>query len=229
MIIHQKSLNAVQFHLNKNQFPPTLFQPMKIDIRAKFEREMFPEFLLSRQFTRFCQWINLQMDYQPTLNDFHIEALMEQESISEFYKVEKIDSKKKFTLKCLDKKLLKRRKQQNLALNEREILNTLSHEKCNFIVQLSYAFHTPEKLYLVVDYTDGGDLLSLVGASLLLEVEVKFYVAEIILGIEFIHQHNIVHRDIKPSNLLLRRDGHLAISNFDRAWDLSHKLPTGSV
>ncbi|XP_067833269.1 beta-adrenergic receptor kinase 1-like, partial [Heptranchias perlo] len=100
---------------------------------------------------------------------------------------------------------------------------------CPFIVRLRYAFQTPQKLCYVLDYTDGGDLQTLTKHILLLETESRFYMAEIILGLEHMHRLSVVHRDLKPSNILLGRKGHLKISDMRLACDFSMTLPTASI
>ena len=50
--------------------------------------------------------------------------------------------------------------------------------------------------------------------GLILESEIRFYLAEMVQAIEFLHNHNILHRDLKPENVLLNTDGHVAITDF---------------
>ena len=67
--------------------------------------------------------------------------------------------KEKYAVKVLDKGAIMRQNILRYAMTERKILSTISHP---FIVKLRYAFQTQEKLYLVMDYCPGGDLLALI-------------------------------------------------------------------
>ena len=95
-----------------------------------------------------------------------------------------------------------------------------------FIVTLCLAFQTQNKLFLVMDFLSGGELFyHLKKRGLILEKEVLFYLAEMVLAIEFLHQQGIIHRDLKPENVLLRGDGHVAITDFG----LAKEIGDGSV
>lgn len=73
-----------------------------------------------------------------------------------------------------------------------------------FIVQLHYAFQNQKKLYFVVDLMSGGQLFYLLRKNKKFPEEVaKFYAAEILLALEYLHSRNIIYRDLKPENILL--------------------------
>jgi serine/threonine protein kinase len=98
------------------------------------------------------------------------------------------------------------------AMTERKILSTVNHP---FIVKLRYAFQTHEKLYLVMDYCPGGDLLALIKKFGVLEEHLlRKYMAEIVLAIEALHRAEIIYRDLKPSNIIIDSDGHACLTDF---------------
>ncbi len=95
---------------------------------------------------------------------------------------------------------------------EREILITA---KSNWIVNLKYSFQDDHFLYLVMDFLLGGDFMSLLmKKDIFNEAESRFYIAELILAVEAVHQMNCIHRDLKPDNILINRQGHLELSDF---------------
>jgi serine/threonine protein kinase len=80
---------------------------------------------------------------------------------------------------------------------------------------MSYAFQDRENLYLIMDYLDGGDLRYHIGKKgKFTEAESKFFIANLIIGLEYMHNNNVIHRDIKPENLVLDKDGYLRITDM---------------
>eukprot|EP00708_Paratrimastix_pyriformis_P002498 GAFH01001246.1.p1 GENE.GAFH01001246.1~~GAFH01001246.1.p1 ORF type:complete len:537 (-),score=118.81 GAFH01001246.1:169-1605(-) len=117
-----------------------------------------------------------------------------------------------FAMKILKKSELYLRSQIEHTNTERVILATLSHP---FMVKLHFAFQNPYKLYMVVDYANGGEIFfHLRRAGRFPEVLATFYIAEVICTMDYLHQHDIIYRDLKPENILLDADGHVKITDF---------------
>ena len=98
------------------------------------------------------------------------------------------------------------------AKTERDVLTYASHP---FIVGMRYAFQTPEKLFMILDYAAGGNM------SRALQREVKFteekacmYLAEILLALEDLHKRDIIYRDLKPDNIVFDSKGHALLTDF---------------
>lgn len=92
---------------------------------------------------------------------------------------------------------------------------------CPFLVSMHYAFQTPSKLYLILDYISGGELFTHLYKHENFNVnDVRIYIAEIVLAMEHLHMRNVIYRDIKLENILLDADGHIVITDFG----LSKKL-----
>jgi serine/threonine protein kinase len=80
---------------------------------------------------------------------------------------------------------------------------------------MTSAFQDREYLYLIMDYLDGGDLRYHLGNKRYFnEKETKFFVANILIGLEYMHKNKIIHRDIKPENLVLDSQGYLRITDL---------------
>jgi len=117
-----------------------------------------------------------------------------------------------YALKSLKKCKLKEEKHIEHTKTERKILEVVQHP---FIVCLKFAFQTDKKLYFVMDCYNGGELFyHLRSKGKFNENQAKFYLAQIVLSIEFLHSLKIAYRDLKPENLLVAADGHLRITDF---------------
>lgn len=93
--------------------------------------------------------------------------------------------------------------------------NVLALSRSPYCVHLFYSLQTPSYVYLVMEYMIGGDLKSLLAVSGFFEESAaKFYIAEITLALQYLHQHGIIHRDIKPDNMLLTASGHVKLTDF---------------
>ena len=119
---------------------------------------------------------------------------------------------KKYALKEMSKvKIIDRRSEKSIK-TEREFLSKLRHP---FIVNMNCAFQDFENLYLVMDLLTGGDLrYHICKLRRFSEVKTKFFIACLLLGLEYIHSNNIIHRDIKPENLVFDDRGYLRITDF---------------
>ncbi|KAJ6722389.1 NON-SPECIFIC SERINE/THREONINE PROTEIN KINASE [Salix koriyanagi] len=117
-----------------------------------------------------------------------------------------------FAMKKLKKSEMLSRGQVEHVRSERNLLAEVD-SRC--IVKLFYSFQDSDFLYLIMEYLPGGDIMTLLMREDILSEDVaRFYIAESILAIHSIHQHNYVHRDIKPDNLILDKNGHLKLSDF---------------
>ena len=103
---------------------------------------------------------------------------------------------------------------------ERDIM---ARNSSPWLTKLDYAFQDGQHLYLAMEYHCGGDLLGLMERmdNNLDEDSVRFYTAEVTLGIHDLHKMGFVHRDIKPENILVDRTGHVKLADFGNAATLS--------
>jgi len=94
-------------------------------------------------------------------------------------------------------------------------MNILAAVRHPFIVQMHYAFQNESKLFMVMDFVQGGDFFTLLRKfKKLPEDWARVYVAEIAMALEHLHHLEIVYRDLKPENILLCADGHLKLTDF---------------
>lgn len=122
-----------------------------------------------------------------------------------------------YAMKEMSKARIMTKRSVRSVINERSILNQLDNI---FIVNMHNAFQDRENLYLVMDYLSGGDLryhicryrtfsedVTSKCCDMLTAECAEFFVACLVMGLEYIHEKKIIHRDIKPENLVLEEDG----------------------
>ena len=97
-------------------------------------------------------------------------------------------------------------------MNERNLLATLKHP---FIVNMHYAFEDRERLFIITDLLNGGDLrYHMKRKKKFNETELKFIIAWAVAGLEHMHTNGVIHRDIKPENLLFGEDGYVSLTDL---------------
>ena len=147
-------------------------------------------------------------------NSFEILSLLGVGSFGKVCKVRMKQTGKIYAMKILNKNFLIKNKMLRYAISE---CNILKKSSSPFIITLHYAFQTPENLYMIIDYCPGGDLDMQIQIRYFEEDEAKFYIAELILAIEYLHTNNILYRDLKPENILISSDGHIKLADFGLA------------
>ena len=123
-----------------------------------------------------------------------------------------------YAMKVIRKSTMLQNSQEGHLRAERDFL--VASEGCRWVIPLLAAFQDSRHLYLVMDFCIGGDFLGLLIRKTVLSEEVtRWYLAEMILGVEEAHRMKWIHRDVKPDNFLIGADGHLKISDFGLAFD----------
>uniref|UniRef100_A0AAY4DN27 non-specific serine/threonine protein kinase n=1 Tax=Denticeps clupeoides TaxID=299321 RepID=A0AAY4DN27_9TELE len=145
---------------------------------------------------------------------FELRKVLGQGSFGKVFLVKKLtgpDAGQLYAMKVLKKATLKVRDRVRTKM-ERDILVEVNHP---FIVRLHYAFQTEGKLYLILDFLRGGDLFTRLSKEVMFtEQDVMFYLAELALALDHLHQLGIIYRDLKPENILLDEDGHIKLTDF---------------
>nr|AML78634.1 putative LOV domain-containing protein [Kigelia africana] len=129
--------------------------------------------------------------------------------------VELIGSGQLFAMKAMDKSMMLNRNKVHRACIEREIISLLDHP---FLPTLYTSFQTPTHVCLITDFCPGGELFALLDKQplkMLKEDSARFYAAEVVIGLEYLHCLGIIYRDLKPENILLQKDGHVVLTDFD--------------
>lgn len=157
--------------------------------------------------------------YKPKLSDFEPIKVLGQGSYGKVLLVREKSSGRLFAQKQLKKVSLIinestiHETNYTRTLNEKEILSKVNHPN---IVKLYYTFQDNNKVYLILEYLQGGELFHhLELEKFMTEKNASFYIAQIILAIRYLHNHlNVIYRDLKPENCMLNQYGHLVLTDF---------------
>jgi serine/threonine protein kinase len=137
-----------------------------------------------------------------------------------------LETGERIAIKTIHKAKLIQAGKVGIVISERNILTKVHHP---FIVNLEFAFQTPSKFYLGIEYAPGGELFYQIQQRGELPFEdIRIYMAEICLAIDYLHSEGIVYRDLKPENILLAADGHIKLTDFGLAKELQDSETTGS-
>ncbi|KAF9452051.1 Pkinase-domain-containing protein [Macrolepiota fuliginosa MF-IS2] len=150
-------------------------------------------------------------------SDFAKIRMLGKGDVGRVYLVREKKSKKLFAMKVLSKREMIERKKIKRALTEQEILATANHP---FIVTLYHSFQSEGYLYFCMEYCMGGEFFRALQArpgKCLPEDGARFYAAEVVAALEYLHLMGFIYRDLKPENILLHQSGHIMLSDFDLA------------
>nr|AHZ63904.1 phototropin [Coleochaete scutata] len=130
-----------------------------------------------------------------------------------------------FAMKAMDKESMISRNKVHRACTERQIISVLDHP---FLPTLYASFQTATHVCLITDFCPGGELYSLLEkqpGKIFSEESARFYAAEVLLALEYLHYKGVIYRDLKPENVLLQENGHILLTDFDLSF-LTSTSPT---
>eukprot|EP00183_Erythrolobus_madagascarensis_P005336 CAMPEP_0185856568 /NCGR_PEP_ID=MMETSP1354-20130828/29065_1 /TAXON_ID=708628 /ORGANISM="Erythrolobus madagascarensis, Strain CCMP3276" /LENGTH=594 /DNA_ID=CAMNT_0028558829 /DNA_START=164 /DNA_END=1948 /DNA_ORIENTATION=+ len=135
------------------------------------------------------------------------------------------NSELRYALKVVTKDEMIKKNKVHRVMTEREVLATTAHP---YIVAMYASFQTSSRLYYCMEYMAGGEFFRMLQkqpGKRLSEDAARFYAAEVVLALEYLHHMGFVYRDLKPENVLLRGDGHLALADFDLSKQATASAP----
>ncbi|PON41876.1 Phototropin [Trema orientale] len=128
-----------------------------------------------------------------------------------------------YAMKAMEKSTMLNRNKVHRACIEREIISLLDHP---FLPTLYTSFQTSTHVCLITDFCPGGELFALLDKQpmkIFKEESARFFAAEVVIGLEYLHCLGIIYRDLKPENILLQKDGHIVLADFDLSFMTSCK------
>ncbi|CAO3699077.1 unnamed protein product [Rhizopus stolonifer] len=174
-----------------------------------------------------CHPDSLDFDDEVNLAHFTLLRSVGKGAFGKVRVVQHKTTKQLYALKYINKnKCIQMRAVENI-ISERKILEQI---ECHLIVNMRYAFQDEDNLFMVLDLMLGGDLrFHLDRLGVMPEEYVRYYAAEISLGLNYLHSLNVIHRDLKPDNILLDEKGHAHLTDFNIATMIVGSKPLTSV
>ncbi|RKF55141.1 Serine/threonine-protein kinase gad8 [Golovinomyces cichoracearum] len=162
--------------------------------------------------------IRIGVEYRETkaqsfkIEDFELLKVVGKGSFGKVMQVKKKDTQRIYALKTIRKAHIISRSEVAHTLAERSVLSQINNP---FIVPLKFTFQSPEKLYLVLAFVNGGELFHHLQKEQRFDINrSRFYTAELLCALECLHGFNVIYRDLKPENILLDYSGHIALCDF---------------
>lgn len=213
---------------NSNNIGDLLIGTIKLPLNLNFHNK--PIRLMNHEYLSFTNFnfsdnmkktlgeIMLTIDFKPLLkshlsiDEFDLLKVIGKGSFGKVMQVVKKDTKQIYALKTLRKQHIISRMEVTHTLAERTVLARITNP---FIVPLKFSFQSPEKLYLVLSFINGGELFwHLQKEGKFSMNRSRFYIAELLTALESLHELNVIYRDLKPENILLDYQGHIALCDF---------------
>ncbi|KAE8666540.1 Serine/threonine-protein kinase AtPK2/AtPK19 [Hibiscus syriacus] len=161
------------------------------------------------------------------LEDFEVLKVVGQGAFGKVYQVRRNGTSDIYAMKVMRKDKIMEKNHAEYMKSERDILGKVDHP---FIVPLKYSFQTKYRLYLVLDFVNGGHLFfQLYRQGLFREDLARIYTAEIVLAVSHLHASGIMHRDLKPENILLDASGHVMLTDFGLAKEFDEATRSNSM
>lgn len=151
-----------------------------------------------------------KVSYQPS--DFKIIKEVGEGSYGRVYLAERISDGKKVAIKMLDKHHLIKSHKVEHVMREKKILSEFSHPN---LIEIVGTFQDEDNLYFALSFEENGDLIGLITKMKSLPIEVvRYFTAQLVGVLQYLHFNGVVHRDLKPQNILISSDFRLKLIDF---------------
>jgi len=152
---------------------------------------------------------------EPKFEDFKMLMVLGRGAFGKVFLAELSLNKKLYAIKSIRKDVLIEYDQVDNTLLEKDILFECDHP---FLVGMEYLFQNDLRIYFVMPFVNGGELYKIYEANRRFNEEtVRFYAAQLVVAIGYLHSKGIAHRDLKLENILVEQNGYLKLTDYGLA------------
>lgn len=148
------------------------------------------------------------------LDDFQFLAVLGKGNFGKVMLAESRHTLKLCAIKVLKKDFIVENEEAESVKSEKRVYLTANKEMHPFLLNLHCCFQTENRIYFVMEYISGGDLMWHIQKSRFSARRAKFYACEVLLALKYFHDNGIVYRDLKLDNILLTTEGHIKIADY---------------
>jgi len=149
-----------------------------------------------------------------SINDFHFLSVLGKGNFGKVMLSEEKSTGNLYAIKVLKKAFIIQNDEVESTKSEKRVFLAANHERHPFLVGLHSCFQTESRIYFVMEYVSGGDLMLHIQRQQFSERQARFYACEVLLALEYFHKNDIIYRDLKLDNILLTLDGHIKIADY---------------
>ncbi|THG97780.1 hypothetical protein EW026_g4282 [Hermanssonia centrifuga] len=162
-----------------------------------------------------------QQQYRPParkrkvgLDDFNFLAVLGKGNFGKVMLAEEKKTNNLYAIKVLKKEFIIDNDEVESTRSEKRVFLAAARERHPFLLGLHSCFQTETRVYFVMEYVSGGDLMLHIQRRQFSLRQAKFYASEVLLALEYFHANGIIYRDLKLDNILLTTDGHVKVADY---------------